>query len=97
MDLGIAEEYAHRLADDRKWDDVKVLTAGEIAQICATDSGMAQNISEVIQGSTKAAQKEKAAEKTLIRRRVATRRRKKSVLLCKNMIPKIRCVKSIVI
>ena len=26
MDLGIAEEYAHRLADDRKWDDVKVLT-----------------------------------------------------------------------
>ena len=51
-----AEEYAHRLADDRKWDDVKVLTAGEIAQICATDSGMAQNISEVIQGSTKAAQ-----------------------------------------
>ena len=80
MDLGIAEEYAHRLADDRKWDDVKVLTAGEIAQICATDSGMAQNISEVIQGSTKAAQKEKAAQKTLIRRRVATRRRKKSVL-----------------
>ena len=42
MDLGIAEEYAHRLADDRKWDDVKVLAAGEIAQICATDSGMAQ-------------------------------------------------------
>ena len=39
MDLGIAEEYAHRLADDRKWDNVKVLTAGEIAQICATDSG----------------------------------------------------------
>ena len=80
MDLGIAEEFAHRLADDRKWDDVKVLTAGEIAQICATDSGQAQKISEVIQGSTKAAQKQKAAEKTLIRRRVATRRRKKSVL-----------------
>ena len=80
MDLGIAEEYAHRLADDRKWDDVKVLTAGEIAQICATDSGMAQNISEVIQGSTKAAQKEQKAEKTLIRRRVTSRRRKKSLL-----------------
>ena len=80
MDLGIAEEYAHRLADDRKWDDVKVLAAGEIAQICATDSGMAQKISEVIQGSTKAAQKVQATEKTLIRRRVATRRRKKSVL-----------------
>ena len=80
MDLGIAEEFAPRLADDRKWDDVKVLTAGEIAQNCATDSGQAQKISEVIQGSTKAAQKQKAAEKTLIRRRVATRRRKKSVL-----------------
>ena len=23
MDLGIEEEYAHKLADDRKWDDVK--------------------------------------------------------------------------
>lgn len=80
MDLGIAEEYAHRLADDRKWDDVKVLSAGEIAQTCATDSGMAQQISEVIQGSTKAAQKEKATPKTLIRRRVASRRRKKSLL-----------------
>ena len=80
MDLGIAEEFAHRLADDRKWDDVKVLSAGEIAQICATDSGMAQKITEVIQGSTKAAQKEKKAVKTMIRRRVASRRRKKSVL-----------------
>ena len=56
------------------------MAAGEIAQICATDSGMAQKISEVIQGSTKAAQKVQAAEKTLIRRRVAPRRRKKSVL-----------------
>ncbi len=82
MDLGIAEEFAHRLADDRKWDDVKILTAGEIAQICATDSGMAQNITEVIQGSTKSAQKEKAAEKTMIRRQrtTASRRRTKSVL-----------------
>ena len=62
MDLGIAEEYAHRLADDRKWDDVKVLAAGEIAQICATDSGMAQKISEVIQGSTKASQKVQAED-----------------------------------
>ena len=23
MDLGIADNYAHVLADDRKWDDVK--------------------------------------------------------------------------
>ena len=34
MDLGIEEEYAHKLADDKKWDDVKVLTSSQIAQIC---------------------------------------------------------------
>ena len=28
MDLGIEEEYAHKLADDRKWDDVKGLSPG---------------------------------------------------------------------
>ena len=39
MDLQIDEEYAHKLADDRKWDDVKVLTPGQIAQICGIDSG----------------------------------------------------------
>ena len=27
MDLGIAENFAHTLANDRKWDDVKVLSA----------------------------------------------------------------------
>ena len=34
MDMDIPEEYAHQLADGRKWDDVKVLAAGEIAKIC---------------------------------------------------------------
>ena len=38
MDMGVPEEYAHQLADDRKWDDVKQLTAGEIAQICGLAS-----------------------------------------------------------
>ena len=33
MDLGIAENFAHTLANDRKWDDVKVLSAQDIAQI----------------------------------------------------------------
>ena len=32
MDLGIAENFAHTLANDRKWDDVKVLSAQDIAQ-----------------------------------------------------------------
>ena len=31
MDMGVPEEYAHQLADNRKWDDVKALSAGEIA------------------------------------------------------------------
>ena len=48
MDLQIDEEYAHKLADDRKWDDVKVLTPGQIAQICGIDSGTAQRISDLI-------------------------------------------------
>ncbi|MDP6318036.1 MAG: hypothetical protein QF500_01430 [Candidatus Thalassarchaeaceae archaeon] len=84
MDLGIQEEFAHRLADDRKWDDVKVLAAAEIAQLCATDSGSAQSVWEVIQGSTKSAQKDKAPEKKTIRltgsRQRLARRRKASAL-----------------
>ena len=38
MDLGIEENFAHALADDRKWDDVKVMTQADIAKICETDS-----------------------------------------------------------
>ena len=30
MDMGVQEEFSHKLADDRKWDDVKILTPGEI-------------------------------------------------------------------
>ena len=45
MDLGIAENYAHTLADDKKWDDVKILAAGEIAQLCETDSETAATVS----------------------------------------------------
>jgi len=33
MDMGVPEEAAHKLADDRKWDDVKRLDALSIAQI----------------------------------------------------------------
>ena len=57
MDLGIEEEYAHKLADDKKWDDVKILTSSQIAQICGTDSGTATKIFEVMAGSSKAAQR----------------------------------------
>ena len=53
MDLGIEEEYAHKLADDRKWDDVKGLSPGQIAQICGIDSGTSQKIHEVMSTSAK--------------------------------------------
>ena len=55
MDLQIDEEYAHKLADDRKWDDVKILTPGQIAQICGIDSGTAQRISDLMAASSKSA------------------------------------------
>ena len=32
MDLGIDENFAHALADDRKWDDVKVMTQANTRQ-----------------------------------------------------------------
>jgi hypothetical protein len=48
MDLGIADNYAHTLADDRKWDDVKILTAQQIAQICETDSETGDTIHAII-------------------------------------------------
>jgi len=80
MDLGIAEEYSHKLADDRKWDDVKILTSGQIAQICGIDSGSAQEIHRVMETSTKPSRAAAQAEKTIVRRRAVSRRRKKKSL-----------------
>ena len=51
MDLGIADNFAHILADDRKWDDVKILPVGEIGQICETDSETAASIKTIIDGA----------------------------------------------
>ena len=87
MDLGIEEEYAHKLADDKKWDDVKVLTSSQIAQICGTDSGTATKIFEVMAGSSKAAQRAAARiDKTLLRRKAA--RRSRSCLLYTSPSPR---------
>ena len=80
MDLGIAEEFSHKLADDRKWDDVKVLTSGQIAQICGIDSGTAQEIYTVMEASAKPSRAAAATEKTIVRRRAVSRRRKKKAL-----------------
>ena len=56
MDLGIADNYAHILADDRKWDDVKILTSQQIAQFCETDSETGDTIHAIIVGATKKGQ-----------------------------------------
>ncbi len=80
MDLGVAEEYSHKLADDRKWDDVKILTSGQIAQICGIDSGTAQEIFKVMEASAKPSRASASAEKTIVRRRAVSRRRKKKSL-----------------
>ncbi len=80
MDLGVSEEYAHKLADDRKWDDVKILTSGQIAQICGIDSGTSQEIFNVMAASGKRSRAATKTEKTIVRRRPAARRRKKKTL-----------------
>jgi len=53
MDMDIPEEYAHQLADGRKWDDVKELAAGEIAKICGQSSNEAQQLYDRIQSFKK--------------------------------------------
>ena len=52
MDLGISENFAHVLADDRKWDDVKVMTQADIAKICETDSESAGLVHAAILAAT---------------------------------------------
>ena len=53
MDMGVQEEFSHKLADDRKWDDVKILTPGEIAQICGLASDEATAIHSTLIHSEK--------------------------------------------
>ncbi len=53
MDMDIPEEYAHQLADGRKWDDVKELASGEIAKICGLSSDEAQQLHDRIQSFKK--------------------------------------------
>ena len=52
MDLGVAENFAHQLADDRKWDDVKTMSATDIAKACETDSETAGKIHGTIVAAT---------------------------------------------
>ena len=76
MDMGVPEEYAHQLADGRKWDDVKILPSGEIAQICGLASDEAQTLCDRIQqfGKRSRADSADAQGATTVRRTRTTRR-----------------------
>ncbi len=76
MDMGLEETYAHALADDRKWDDVKVLSKGEIAKICGLDSQAGEKIHTLIQSTGRRSRDESRKPTTIrVRRRRASRRR----------------------
>ncbi len=78
MDMDINEEYAHQLADGRKWDDVKELAAGEIAKICGLSSDEAQQLHDRIQSFKKRSRSDSAAAgkaTTVVRARRTSRRR----------------------
>ena len=77
QDLGVQENYAHELADDRKWDDVKLLTPVEIAKICGTDSKSGEQIHNVIQSAGKG--KKVAAAQTFSVKRKRRGRRTESI------------------
>ena len=86
QDLGVQENYAHELADDRKWDDVKLLTPVEIAKICGTDSKSGEQIHNIIQGAAKGNKAAPAAQPFTIKRKRATRRRSKRFVASNTMI-----------
>ena len=76
-DLGVDEEHAHLLADDRKWDDVKILNPQQIAEICQTDSGTAQSIHTKITTPIKSGKRDSATttKKVRIQKRRSTRKK----------------------
>ena len=75
MDMGVQEEFSHKLADDRKWDDVKILSPGEIAQICGLSSEEATAIHNTLQTFGKSGGSDSSsATTTVVRRKKALRR-----------------------
>ena len=82
MDMGIEEDYAHNLADDRKWDDVKILDAAQIAKICETSSDIADKIHEMIVSYATGRRGDSSidgGETTVVRRKVTRTSRKKVI------------------
>ena len=75
MDMGVQEEFSHKLADDRKWDDVKILTPGEIAQICGLASDEATAIHNTLIAFGKSGGSDSnSATTTVVRRKKLIRR-----------------------
>ena len=76
-DLGIDEEHAHLLADDRKWDDVKILNPQQIAEICQTDSGTAASIHTKITTPVKSGRRDSGTttKRVRIQKRRASRKK----------------------
>ena len=82
MDMGIDEDYAHNLADDRKWDDVKILDAAKIAQVCKTGVETAEKIHEMITSYATGKRGDSGidgGETTVVRRKVKRTSRKKII------------------
>ena len=48
MDIGIEQEYAIKLSEDRKWNDVKEMSTDQISKVCGVDSATSQIIHKKI-------------------------------------------------
>ena len=83
-DLGIEEEHAHLLADDRKWDDVKILNPQQIAEICQTDSGTAASIHTKITTPVKSGRRDSGTTTKRVRIQKRRASRKKTSLPLQN-------------
>ena len=83
-DLGVEEEHAHLLADDRKWDDVKILNPQQIAEICQTDSGTAASIHTKITTPVKSGRRDSGTTTKRVRIQKRRASRKKTSLPLQN-------------
>ena len=83
-DLGVDEEHAHLLADDRKWDDVKILNPQQIAEICQTDSGTAASIHTKITTPVKSGRRDSGTTTKRVRIQKRRASRKKTTLPLQN-------------
>ena len=83
-DLGVEEEHAHLLADDRKWDDVKILNPQQIAEICQTDSGTAASIHTKITTPVKSGRRDSSTTTKRVRIQKRRASRKKTSLPLQN-------------